>query len=229
MTCVRFSFDQIGTHAGFDDFPDECPHCHKIISPIDEHHRIIEYYSDGIFFNLLELHIVCPNQECRKGALYLFKNNNPRNLGSDYEFINIIKGSLIQSSFSDNINTISPSFVSIYNEAEVAENNELFQICGVGYRKAFEFLIKDYLISKLPDKDESIKKKMLGSCISEYIDNKKIKTAAERAAWLGNDETHYTRKWLNKDLNDLKKLISLTVHWIEMEVLTNELENDMPK
>lgn len=28
----------------------------------------------------------------------------------------------------------------------------------------------------------------------------------ERAAWLGNDETHYVRKWPEKDVKDLKSL-----------------------
>lgn len=47
-------------------------------------------------------------------------------------------------------------------------------------------------------------------------------------AWLGNDETHYVRKWEDKDLKDLKKLISLTIHWIEMDALTVEVIADMP-
>jgi len=49
-----------------------------------------------------------------------------------------------------------------------------------------------------------------------------------RAVWLGNDETHYLRKWEQKDLTDLKNLIGLTVHWIEMEELTETVMKDMP-
>ena len=51
---------------------------------------------------------------------------------------------------------------------------------------------------------------------------------AERAIWLGNDETHYVRVWEAQSLADLKKLISLTLHWIEMEELTNSFEVNMP-
>ena len=40
---------------------------------------------------------------------------------------------------------------------------------------------------------------------------------AKRATWLGNDETHYFRKWEDKDLSDLKKLIEMTVHFISMD------------
>ena len=41
--------------------------------------------------------------------------------------------------------------------------------------------------------------------ISRYIDDSNIKNVAKRAVWLGNDETHYIRKWEDKDLSFLKK------------------------
>jgi hypothetical protein len=50
---------------------------------------------------------------------------------------------------------------------------------------------------------------------------------AERATWLGNDETHYVRKWEDKDINDLKILIKVTLHWIEMELLTEQYKTEM--
>jgi hypothetical protein len=52
-------------------------------------------------------------------------------------------------------------------------------------------------------------------------------TVASRAAWLGNDETHYLRTWEDKDLTDLKKLIELTVQWIEIEELARDVVVDM--
>ncbi len=50
-----------------------------------------------------------------------------------------------------------------------------------------------------------------------------------RAVWLGNDQTHYLRKWEDKDLADLKRLIQLTLHWIEMDELTKKTLEDMPE
>ena len=102
------------------------------------------------------------------------------------------------------------------------------EICGVGYRKALEFLIKDYAILNYPQQKETIEKKLLGQCIKEFVTDEKVKIVATRAVWLGNDETHYIRKWEGKNLDDLKKLIELTVHWIEMEALTKSFEQDMP-
>jgi hypothetical protein len=102
-------------------------------------------------------------------------------------------------------------------------------ICGPGYRKALEFLIKDYVIGSIPDKAAEVKRLLLGRCIQEYVGDGKVKLVAARAVWLGNDETHYERKWEDKDLNDLKTLIGLTVHWIEMDELTKKALKDMPE
>lgn len=48
-----------------------------------------------------------------------------------------------------------------------------------------------------------------------------------RAVWLGNDETHYVRKWEEKDVNDLKLLVRLTVNWIDNVLLTKKYIADM--
>ena len=90
-----------------------------------------------------------------------------------------------------------------------------------------EFLIKDYLIKKSSEKEKEIKKKSLGDCIKELIDNTRIKEIAKRATWLGNDETHYFRKWEDKDLEDLKRLIEITVHFITMEIESDRYMGEM--
>ncbi|NGT51777.1 DUF4145 domain-containing protein [Clostridium perfringens] len=97
----------------------------------------------------------------------------------------------------------------------------------MGYRKALEFLIKDYLIHKNSEIKEEIEGKLLGKCINENVENPKIKKMAKGASWLGNDETHYIRKWKDKDINDLKKMIDLTVYWIAYELKTEEYEEIM--
>jgi hypothetical protein len=136
----------------------------------------------------------------------------------------------VETSESDaTIPKISPDFVSVYREAEEAELRNPKLVCSPGYRKALEFLIKHYIIKSNPEKVEEIKKLNLGKCISDFVKNDKINKVASRAVWLGNDETHYLRKWEGKDLQDLKNLISLTVHWIDMEELTEATIKDMPE
>jgi hypothetical protein len=58
--------------------------------------------------------------------------------------------------FPDAVAKLSPTFVSIFAEAEEAAQLRLQQIAGPGYRKAFEFLVKDYAKSlRLPESKRS--------------------------------------------------------------------------
>ena len=94
-----------------------------------------------------------------------------------------------------------------------------------------EFLIKDYLISNTTEdtEKEKIKKEFLGAIIEKRVKHAQLKAVAKRATWLGNDETHYERKWQDKDISDLKDLIDLTIRWIETDKLTEKLLHDMPE
>ena len=95
----------------------------------------------------------------------------------------------------------------------------------MGYRKALEFLIKDYAISLNPNNSEEIKRKMLGQCINDYMENDKLKALARASSWLGNDETHYVRQNIDYSLKDLKNFISATVDFIYMELTIKEAQN----
>jgi len=140
-----------------------------------------------------------------------------------------MRGTHETTELSDDIEDVSSNFAKIFSQAEIAEQEELSEICGVGYRKALEFLIKDYVIRKNPNDEEKIKKQPLANVIKEYVTDDRIKTVAERATWLGNDETHYVRKWEDKDVKDLKALIHLTTLWIQMEIETDRIKKEMPE
>ena len=199
--------------------PSDCPFCHKKITP--------NLLFANLYSEVLEATLVCPNQDCNRSFIAYYKYNT--HTGQYVYAGSTTIGNLIGKKFSELINSISPNFTIIYNQAFYAQQQNLTEICGVGYRKALEYLIKDYIIINKPDQKDIVEKKMLGSCISEYIDDCRLKTVSKRAVWLGNDETHYVRKWEGKNLEDLKKLIDLTIHWIEMEKLTNDFETEMPE
>jgi hypothetical protein len=167
----------------------------------------------------------CPRDECREYYLVEFKLHSN---GMEYAFVRFLGGEVSIPPFDPRIENLSAQFITIFKEAATAESVGLFTLCGAGYRKALEFLIKDYLKSKRPEDSEVIEKSMLGNCINSYIDDQRIKEVAARAAWLGNDEVHYVKKWLDKDLQDLKRLIDITVHWIVMEIMTAEAIEQMP-
>lgn len=211
---------QIGSDSGdvrIEGFPNKCIYCHKTITP--------NYLFGHRNNRIMEVTLICPNQECLKSFIGYY--DNVQNHYFQFNGQTSI-GNLIGKEFSETVQSISESFIKIYNQAFAAEQQNLTEICGVGYRKALEFLIKDYIILNNPTEKVKVEKKLLGSCIAEYVDDNRIKTVAKRAVWLGNDETHYIRKWDSKNLDDLKKLIDLTVHWIEMETLSKSFELEMP-
>lgn len=129
------------------------------------------------------------------------------------------------SDFSDRIYCVSPKFVEIYRQSEKAEQWGLSEICGMGYRKALEFLVKDFAIALSPDDEDVIKSKLLSPCINDHIDNKRIKSLAKASAWIGNDETHYTRKHDDYNTESLKSFINAMVTFIDSELAFIDAEN----
>lgn len=121
-----------------------------------------------------------------------------------------------QYKMSPAIKKISPKFDLIFNQAFAAEQYGLNEICGLGYRKAFEFLIKDYVIRDML-KEDAIEVKNMGinEVVKKHIQNSGIQLILHRVLWLGNDHAHYVPVWKTKTINDLKTLIYTTMAWIE--------------
>lgn len=203
-----------------DHHPDECPDCHRGMEPVC-------LWQSFLNRNDKTLHIVyrCSRLICQN--VFLANYRCPNNDLDSFFFESAVPQAGTRKNFEDTINEISPDFVKIYNEALAAEQGGLLEICGGGYRKALEFLIKDYIIKNNPDKKEEINNKFLGACINEYIADTEIKEVAKRAVWLGNDEIHYYKKWEDKDLNDLKTIIDITLYWIEKKKSTEDVLKSM--
>lgn len=202
-----------------------CPICGVSLSPDVISGTLIEY--EYMNDNKVFLLNYCPKcQEC-----FISKHSFDIESRDGYLFSSSSPQIPSKADWGEIISNISPSFIEIYNQSVFAEASNLDQIAGVGYRKALEFLIKDFLISNTDDPNEIalIKKKFLGKCINEDIDNPQLKTVASRAAWLGNDQTHYEQLFDDKDISDLKRLIRLTVHWISLIKETEEAEAIQPR
>ncbi|MBD3272834.1 DUF4145 domain-containing protein [Candidatus Dependentiae bacterium] len=194
-----------------------CPFCH-----VDIDTQPLVYFRTSE----TEVQVFLKCKRCKNSFIgYYFKN--PSN--GIYQLKELTKGNKKFTEFNKEIEDLSPNFIKIYSESECAEQEKLNEICGIGYRKSLEFLIKDFLISRQPDKTEDIKAKFLSNCIKEYLEDERIKGIAERATWLGNDETHYNRIWENNDISDLKKMIAILINYIEKELLTDAYLKEMDK
>lgn len=198
------------------ELPTKCPCCGTTYSRTPEYTNFFQNDSGIIIANSTYF---CPTCENCFFVVYLVKEDFPDLYG--YPLTQYPEPSEF-TSFSKELSTLTPKFVEIYHQAEKAENSGLTELCGIGYRKALEFLVKDYAISQHPDKESEIVSSFLGNCINDFIDNEKIKTLAKASAWLGNDETHYTRKHPNYNIQDLKRFIKTTVAYIECELSFTE-------
>ncbi|ABR33086.1 DUF4145 domain-containing protein [Clostridium beijerinckii] len=202
---------------------DECPICHTkfrvpqgfIIADKEDQKRLLV--------------TECPNKKCN--GIFTVRYDYEWSYNNQYKIFKISEyfPYVAQIKIDDKIKKLSPSFYKIYCEATRAKELGLNEICGVGYRKALEFLIKDYCIKNNPDRKEHIEKLFLANVINTYIENDNIKNMADRAVWIGNDETHYVRKWEGNDINDLLKLIDITCYWIVYTEMTKELTDSMSK
>ena len=199
----------------------KCPICNSSIAPVEKSDF---FNSDSkMYFFMFE----CP--ACNKGFITHYNYTNERKIKNDISY-NMLK--LVNSypkvpelhQFDENIKKLSSNFCEIFNQAYVAEQMNLNEIAGIGYRKALEFLIKDYCIDKNKEQEEKIKKEPLSQVITNYILSDKIKNFAKASIWIGNDETHYVRKYEDKDIKDLKRFISATVAYITYELIADSAQ-----
>ena len=199
----------------------KCPICNSSIAPVEKSDF---FNSDSkMYFFMFE----CP--ACNKGFITHYNYTNERKIKNDISY-NMLK--LVNSypkvpelhQFDENIKKLSSNFCEIFNQAYVAEQMNLNEIAGIGYRKALEFLIKDYCIDKNKEQEEKIKKEPLCQVITNYILSDKIRNLAKASIWIGNDETHYVRKYEDKDIKDLKRFISATVAYITYELIADSAQ-----
>jgi len=214
-----------GSTIQVDAYPDTCPVCHTSVQPV---FLLARTLSDPPAFSTVDVVFQCTKPTCRSIIIGRYKGNNYSS--APFVLASVMPETPQGSAFNAEIETISPTFVEVYNQAMAAEAMNLDQLVGMGLRKALEFLVKDFAISLAATDEEKakIKKKQLGPCIEDHIKDVPVRKAAKRATWLGNDETHYERRWVDQDITDLKNLVRLTVNAVESAILMQQYETEMP-
>ena len=204
-----------------------CPICKTKISPACLHGAVDR--DENTFVPHITLTNRCPG--CKKIFLTYYDavSGNGDCDYHAYEIISSEPNRFQPNKFDDTIEALSPQFVKIYNQSVAAESMLLDEIAGIGYRKSFEFLVKDFAISEHPENEHEIKNLWLGNCINTYIDNPVIKNLIEKTTWIGNDETHYVRKHETRGIYDIKKFIDATVHFIAMALIVKDAATIEPK
>lgn len=203
-----------GTYYTWINIPNKCPRCNTILEPKKLNS---EYVEDT---NSFYVTYFC--NSCKKPFLAEYYETRDEKFNPVDYFLS--PTTYIPKKFEDRIEERFSNFCTIYNQALQAETEELSEIAGIGYRKSLEFLIKDYCIYHNAKETEKIKNMSLSQVIDNYIEAPKIKSNAKAATWLGNDETHYVRKYEDKDIKDLKNFINATVSYINYDLISDEAE-----
>lgn len=210
-----------------------CPNCKRALAPFPQFGLVHPKEGTQLYFSLLDY---CSG--CKSSILSEYEiMKKPKEVGTGYyddQFQQLSLNYSVPSlfaikEFETGISSLSPQFVKIYNQALQAESQMLDEIAGLGYRKALEFLIKDFSIHKNPDDEEKIQSLLLNQCIKTYINDPNIQILAQKAAWIGNDEAHYLRKHTDRDVSHLKAFIAATVHFISVILIVEDAESMSPK
>lgn len=206
---------------------EQCPRCKGSIAPL---------YMGGSFKHFsyryekmakIEFYLFCPR--CEQSFIGTYFASYETGKYSNFALKSVEPLVPAKQSFNSNIEKLSPQFVKIYNQSLAAESYGLNEIAGLGYRKALEFLVKDFSIRFNPDDAETIKSMPLGSCIRQYINDDDIQLLVEKAAWLGNDEAHYVRKHNDRDTNDMKTFIAASVYLFSLKLTVEDAKSMQSK
>jgi hypothetical protein len=126
----------------------------------------------------------------------------------------------INSSFEDKqIERVSPRFIEMYNQALRAEDNNDYNLAAVDMRSALEILIKDFAIVCLNEDRDTVINLKLFDAISKYFYNKDVLKVADVIRILGNDHTHYERKYPECDYELLKSYMDIFIGQIRTQIL----------
>lgn len=155
---------------------------------------------------------VCPS--CHRYIVIDYQLGGPvgtKVIPYDYDFFDI------NYPFSETITKLSPRFKQIYQQTSLAESTYLNELTGFGYRKALEFLVKDYLIKTTANDADKIKSSTLNNCI-QMLPDEDLQNTSRISAWVGNDSTHYIQKNPDLGLEDLKDYLDVTAQYLDFKV-----------
>jgi hypothetical protein len=228
---VAFSFVDIrGVRCTKDKDPGVCPLCHRAIHADEIAWTLVP--NSRATSPILEIVFCCPHEECGRyfiGRYRLSTRTGYSGTGvGEFHLWATTPFNPAQPDTPKEVQEVSPGYAEILQQAAAAEAFKLDQVAGPGYRKALEFLLKDYCATNSKARREEILAMPLGRVIAELVDDPNVKACGSRATWLGNDETHYVRRWEGKDIDDLKVLLRLTANWIHNHVLTRRYLDEMP-
>lgn len=201
-----------------------CPICHKAGKPEYANGCIVRSFNKDekpLLFTVW----YCTN--CKKYYVSLYHMiNGLKNVEKDSQYP--YPKEVEENSIPQDIKDKYPDFTRIFSEACECERLGLLSIAGTGYRKALEFLVKDYL-----QQEQGLTKESIGECRLEKccqkIEFEPIRKLSNAVTWLGNDETHYVVKHPEYDINEMKGFLDALISSIHNKYKLEKAEELLNK
>lgn len=214
------------------DLPTKCPHCNQtgiqqfVNGVFIQDNTEDEIPSDRIIksFSIVTCCLYCRNYSTN---IINYKHNTwytGYDLSIDFTYPPFEN---LDNEPPQNIKDEYPDFYNIWKEATKAKNSGLHNLAGMGYRKSIEFLTTDYL---LKNPIEGVETDWITSPRTtlmqkiDKLDKPRLVTLGKAIAYLGNDETHYTRIHEEYSIDDLISFIDLFISEIESDLKYKKAE-----
>lgn len=193
------------------DIPIVCPNCNCSLQPTIQDNYSLKFDKDRLL--IISFIGNCCNVPFY--ATYRYSNYKATLLD--------VYPHLKPATLPNTIKELSPRFTNLYEQSYTAEQNGHIELAGSGYRNSIEILIKDFAIIKLKADKDTVCKMSLYEVIGEYLKEVNIETsAADVIRVLGNDYTHYQRKYDDIDFIVVKKYLEIFIHQIDAKLLLME-------
>lgn len=200
--CNSFSHSFTGTYQK----PATCPHCGFGTDATFIDRNIYTFNDNKLLIGS------CKCTSCGKNFFFACEKTSEENANMVCMY-----PSISFSLYKNEILTqISPRFIDMYNQALQSEFVGNIELAAIGYRSALEILIKDYAVSELKVPESEVVNKKLFDAIKTYLNQDELISTADVVRILGNDYTHYQRKYPQHEFDLLKGYMEIFLKQIEI-------------
>ncbi|WP_024480232.1 DUF4145 domain-containing protein [Cellulophaga baltica] len=197
--------------------PNICPHCHVANEPRElfkwfdsKENKLISTWLCN-FNKCGRIFVISHKEDSSSYIIERALNGLPKGPIWPEPILNLKDGKTLGSEQEED-----SKFIKTYLQSLEAESNGHDEIAGMGYRKAIEYLVKDWAIQSNPTEKNKILSLWLSGIIKEFFTGD-LKDILERATWLGNDQTHYNKLFEEYNISHLKELIDLIMVELDRE------------
>ena len=145
--------------------PATCPHCGVSVDAVLGERSVISVDHSYI------LSSACKCTAC--GKTFFFSCRRIQSSNAQSQIVAIWPTS--DSPYTnDNLSTISPRFINMYNQALRSESKGDIELAAIGFRSALEILVKDFAVNELKIAVSEVSKKSLCDAIGEYLSQEEL-------------------------------------------------------